>query len=163
MKVVMSLLLVLPLLLLFSGVAFAQNILVDDVATELVCQCGCGSVLNACVHQECASRTAMLASISQQISASKSKEEIIQGFVRQYGEQVLSAPTKKGFNLTAWITPFVALAAGALLLYSLLRLWVSRGKEPVVVASTPKAQANNDKYRQRLEQELEEFGREGRA
>ena len=44
----------------------------------------------------------------------KSKPEVLQAMVAQYGERILAAPTKEGFNLTAWIIPFVMLVAGGL-------------------------------------------------
>jgi len=59
------------------------------------------------------SRDGMLTLIEQKLAKGESATGIVQFFVAQYGEQVLSAPTKKGFNLTAWITPFVAILAGA--------------------------------------------------
>jgi cytochrome c-type biogenesis protein CcmH/NrfF len=72
---------------------------VDDIAKELICQCGCYAVLNNCTHGECMVRDGMLKSIEQQLTDGGSKEQVIRTFVSQYGEAVLSIPVKKGFNL----------------------------------------------------------------
>src|SRR5574341_547112 len=40
----------------------------------------------------------------------KTREEIQAYFVSRYGEFVLLAPPKRGFNLLVWVLPFVALA-----------------------------------------------------
>jgi len=47
-------------------------------------------------------------------------------------------------------------AAGGVALYFLLKLWVGRGRAPVPVSTVPPGE--EEKYRQRLEQELKNFG-----
>lgn len=140
----------------FVSAVLAEDTTVDDVGKELICMCGCGSVLINCVHIECSVRESMLATIRSQLSQGKSKGEIVQYFVRQYGEEVLAAPTKEGFNLTAWILPFAALAAGGGLVYWLIKTWVSRGKEESVVSEEDSKV--DEKYRRRVEAELKKFG-----
>lgn len=147
-------------LLLPALAGAASPVDVDNAARELVCQCGCNMVLNQCNHAECSSRDAMLTSISKQLDGGRTREQIVAGFVAQYGERVLSAPTKEGFNLTAWVTPFVAILAGAILIYLLLRAWVARGRlsEPVT-AGPGTSRGSDEEYRRRLERELDEFSR----
>jgi len=142
--------------LLWAVPALAQGPTADGVASKLVCQCGCGSVLTNCPHVECGSRAEMYASINQTLSRGLDEPQIVQAMVLQYGEQVLAAPTKKGFNLTAWLTPIAFLLAGGVALYFLLKLWVGRGRAPVPVSTVPPGE--EEKYRQRLEQELKNFG-----
>ena len=43
-----------------------------------------------------------------------------------YGETLLAAPTKKGFNLTAWVTPFLAILVGGCLVVLTLIRWTKR-------------------------------------
>ena len=54
---------VLPLVMgkAFASPATAQSITptIDDVGSRVICMCGCGSVLNNCVHQECMERDEM--------------------------------------------------------------------------------------------------------
>ena len=138
---------------LSTSTVSAYSLTIDDVADELICQCGCGMVLSACSHPVCASRDAMTASIEGQIAQGKSKEQIIQSLVDLYGEQVLSSPTKRGFNLIVWIAPFIALLIGGVMVYFTLKKWVGRGK----LAFEAEKGEDDSEYGQRVEQELEEF------
>jgi cytochrome c-type biogenesis protein CcmH len=49
--------------------------------------------------------------------------------VAQYGEEVLAAPPKHGFDLLAWVIPGVVLVGGAGLAAALAVSW-SRGRRP---------------------------------
>jgi len=152
----------LPIVLLLVGalsfsVASADSLTVDEVADELICQCGCGMVLSECNHAVCEWREDMKASIEDQIAEGKSKGQIVQSFVELYGEQVLSSPSKRGFNLTAWIAPFVALLLGGVFIYFTLKKWIKRGKFSYEVE---KGEYDTE-YEQRIDQELEEFKKRG--
>ena len=49
-------------------------------------------------------------------------QEIVDAFVDQYGETVLMAPKKEGFNLAGYLVPGFAISAvGALIAWMLLR------------------------------------------
>ena len=126
-----------------------------EVAQKLICQCGCLSILNNCSHAECQSRETMLGIIKQKITQGQSAEQIVQGFVSQYGEAVLAEPPKKGFNLTAWLFPFVGLAVGTAAVYIALRKWVRRRESSVSVV--PESEQNDEEYRRQLEKELRDF------
>ncbi len=155
MKLKMPLVLCLLFLgLFFTPPAVAQGATVGEISKELVCQCGCNLVLANCNHSECHSVAAMTSSIEEQLAQGRSREEIIQSFVEQYGEQVLAAPTKSGFNLIAWVTPFIALVAGGGVAYFVLRTWLLKGRQPPAAYETG---AEDEEYRRRLEEELEEF------
>jgi cytochrome c-type biogenesis protein CcmH len=74
----------------------------------------------------------MRAIVREQVAAGKSPQEIKDYFVSKYGEWVLLAPTTKGFSLVVWTGPFVALLAGLVLGFFILRGWTKRKKpEPV--------------------------------
>ncbi len=58
----------------------------------------------------------MRAVIREWIAAGDSKSEIKAKLVDQFGERVLAAPPKKGFNLIAWVLPIAGIViAGGLL------------------------------------------------
>ena len=65
--------------------------------------------------------------ISARIAAGDTKSEIKQKLVDQFGPAVLAEPSKHGFNLLAWVLPFVGLALGAVVLGVLAWRW-SRGR-----------------------------------
>jgi len=136
---------------------------IDDITDQLMCQCGCNLVLSPCNMMDCGPAADMTERIRQELAAGRSEDEIIAGFVADYGDQVLSAPTKEGFNLVAWITPFGALVVGAGLVYLLVQAWARRGSRPQPVPPSPQGAVGDEAYRRRLERELEEFARrEGR-
>jgi cytochrome c-type biogenesis protein CcmH len=132
---------------------------VDDVARELICDCGCGKMLNVCEMQSCAG--AMKKLIRKKIAAGWSKERIIRYFVRLYGERILAVPTKRGFDLTAWITPFLAMAIGGLAIYLVIIRWVKiRGKgEKKNKPGSKRSGEVESKYEKKLDKELKDFDR----
>ncbi len=140
--------------LFFATPAVAEGPTVGNISKELVCQCGCGMVLDNCDHAQCASRERMTASIEEQLAQGKSKGEIIGLFIEQYGEQVRAVPSKSGFNLIVWVVPFVALAAGGVVVSLVIRTWGRKGRRFPVTYETG---AEDEEYRRRLERELEEF------
>lgn len=134
---------------------------VSDVEKELMCQCGCSMVVNTC---QCGTADQMRALIGEKIDGGQSKNEIIDYFVAQYGETVLSVPTKKGFNLVVWVLPFAAIAGGGAALYFILRTWVLKGKAQMeAVIPQPGHEEDGDEYREKFEQELQDFRREDDA
>ena len=143
----------LLLFLLFISPVRADSTAVNDIAEQLICQCGCGRVLNSHV---CDTQEAMVTLIEQKLAQGQSEEEIIQFFVAQYGEQVLASPSKQGFNLMVWITPFAALLFGGGVIYIVLKKWVKRGKIQQTNATT-EAEEGDEEYQRQLEKELEEF------
>ena len=140
--------------LLYVSPVRADSAMVADISKQLVCQCGCNMVLLNCSHAECSSRESMTALIVQQIEQGQSEEQIIQLFVTQYGEQVLTEPPKRGFNLMAWITPFAAILAGGGVIYVALKKWVRRGGQIKIAVDD---EEGDEEYRYRLDQELAEF------
>lgn len=126
----------------------------DDVARELMCQCGCGYTLDACGKaMDCDVSAQMYATIEEALAIGETKQEIIDAFVAQYGETVLAAPTKGGFNLSAWLVPFLAVGAGGAFASWLLRNWVRRGAaQPVDARDGPPEQLGH--YEERVEEDL---------
>lgn len=145
------------LVLLTPAVVYAAT--KDDIAKEVICQCGCTLLLSNCNHIECMSRDAMLKIIDQKLGQGQTQEQVIQFFVNDYGEQVLASPPKRGFNLTAWIAPFAAILLGGVVIFFALRKWVKRSELP----PEPEIAAGEEEttYRERLEKELGQFAERG--
>jgi len=145
-------------LLLFAfGVLSAATVKpkMEDIASKLSCFCG------GCPHlvvSQCGCSVAdkIMADIQKKIDAGMSEPQIINGYVAQYGNTILSAPPKKGFNLTAWLLPFFAFFVGAGVLFTYLKR--QRNEEPSS-PSEPKPQEpsreEEQQYRKQLERELE--------
>jgi cytochrome c-type biogenesis protein CcmH len=58
-----------------------------------------------------------------------SKQRTLDWLVQQYGEEVLAAPPKHGFDLLAWVIPGAVLVGGAGIAAALAISW-SRGRRP---------------------------------
>lgn len=129
----------------------------DSVAGNLMCQCGCGLTVLACGDtMDCTPGDQMKAIIRKQLTDGKTGGEIIAYFREVYGEAVLSAPTKSGFSLTAWVTPFAAIAFAGVALGGFIWAWTSRrGSRPGTPPEGPSEKRRRDRYAERVERELE--------
>src|SRR5579863_3150480 len=96
------------------------------LGTKLMCMCGCGQILTQCNHINCPSSGPMLKELDAHVSKGEADDLIIQDFVQEYGEKVLSEPPAKGFNSIAWYIPGVAFAIGLGIVITLIRLWRQR-------------------------------------
>ena len=54
----------------------------------------------------------MRRTVREKLAEGSSRDEVLQFFVERYGEDVLAAPPKSGFNLLAWLVPPLALLLG---------------------------------------------------
>ncbi len=127
---------------------------VDEVAKDLICTCGCGKMLNAC---EMESAKQMKVLIGEMIDQGQDRNQILSYFVEQYGESVLAAPTKRGFNLTAWVIPFVAMGIAVGVIYFVMAKWVLKGKTRKRRGKKTHPGPEEDKYTRKLKKELKEF------
>jgi cytochrome c-type biogenesis protein CcmH len=119
-----------------------------DLEAELVCPV-CETTLdqsNAPVAQR------MKLFIRERIAAGDSEDEIKDALVAEFGPGVLATPPKSGFGLLAWLLPLGALAAGALVVGSLVWVWSRR--RPAGAASEPPLDADLER---RLDEELARF------
>jgi cytochrome c-type biogenesis protein CcmH len=91
--------------------------------------------------------------ISARIAAGDSKSEIKRKLVAQFGPAILAEPSKHGFNLLAWVLPFVGIGLGALGLGVLAWRW-SRSREP---AAAPEGALLDPELDRRVDEELARF------
>jgi cytochrome c-type biogenesis protein CcmH len=138
---------------------YAQS--AGEIAKELICMCGCTAVLDNCTHEECMVRDAMITTIKEKLAKGQPREEIVQFFVTQYGEEVLSSPPKRGFNLTAWLLPFAGIISGGIVVGVLIKKWVRLGRNTIPVVTNDLSEGKNAEYERRLEQELKDFDMRG--
>ena len=64
--------------------------------------------------------------IRERLEAGEGPEAIRAYFVERYGEWILLAPKREGFNLLVWVLPFLGMVGGAVGLFLTLRRWVKR-------------------------------------
>jgi len=72
----------------------------------------------------CESAKKLTAEATGYLAQGLDKKGVLAAFTAKYGEQILAAPTKSGFNLTAWILPFAALFFAGMAIAFALRRWV---------------------------------------
>ena len=125
------------------------------VEERLTCQCGCGLTVHTCNHLQCSFAVPVKTDIAQSLAADQSLEEILDRYVDEYGEKILSSPIPRGFNLLAWIAPYVAVLIGGVWILLTGRRWRRRASSGVKAVAANSAYS--DEVRQRLQRELEGF------
>ncbi len=159
-RVIRSFVLFVFLSLLFSGSVLAVTVdekykpLYDELSDKFMCLCGCGSTIKTCPHEDCGFAIPFKKELAERVQRGETKEQIINYFVGKHSQQILSAPPKKGFNLTAWITPFAAIVVVGLLMKKIIDKWTIRQKSE---DRSQKTEGVEDKYKKMLKKELEEF------
>jgi len=83
-----------------------------ETCDRLICQCGCNEQLSVCAMQNCSSAVPMRAEIRERLLKGEGVDAIVESFAARYGKNVLSAPMMKGFDVAAWVMPFLILCLG---------------------------------------------------
>ena len=138
-----------------SGIAQGGAFL-SDLENALMCKCDdkCGKVLVNC---NCSTADKTRKTIQKQLESGLTVEQIIESYVEKYGETVLSSPTKSGFNLTAWITPFAALMGGGLSIRQIIKSWTQRKRGAIETKKTSQSKETQNKYSLQLQKELDKL------
>ena len=116
------------LVLLFASVALAPTAVsaaprasLPDIEDEVMCPI-CGTLLELSEAPQ-ADRERVF--IRDLIAQGKSKDQIKDALVAEYGEQVLATPEGSGFDLSAYVIPIVAFLLAAVALVLAVRRWRS--------------------------------------
>lgn len=97
----------------------------SDIEDEVVCPT-CRTTLDMS-NAPVADR--MRAFIRARIAAGDSKAEIKSRLVDEFGEGVLAAPPKRGFDLLAWLLPLAGIAAAGIAVAVAARRWARSRRE----------------------------------
>jgi cytochrome c-type biogenesis protein CcmH len=119
------------LLALAPGVAASEpRASLPDIEDEVMCPT-CGVPLGQAFSPQ-AERERRF--IRHQIALGKTKEQIKQALVSEFGERVLATPRDEGFDLVAYLVPAIAVGlAAAAILFGLLR-WRRNSPDPATPA-----------------------------
>jgi len=108
----------------------------------------------------------MLKELDQHVAGGEADDLIIQDFLQEYGEKVLSAPPSTGFNSIAWYIPGVAFVLGLGIVVVVIRLWRQRDIARLAAApgapastATPASEARDaqlERARQQADRETED-------
>jgi cytochrome c-type biogenesis protein CcmH len=162
------------LVLLISAVArVAHADPLDDEARRIGKQLQCPVCSGAAVSDSPSELAGQMRSVIRaKLEAGESEEQIIAYFVERYGDSVLIEPPRRGIGLAVWIAPIGVLAAGAFLLWRILRAWLRPGPLPALTSgSSPVTPYRNGSVHaddpasvstvDRARAELERFRQEG--
>jgi cytochrome c-type biogenesis protein CcmH len=110
----------------------------DALERRIHCQCGCTLDVFTCRTTDfsCQVSPAMHRDVVALVQGGYSAQEIIDAFVGTYGQRVLMAPTKSGFNLVAWFTPGIALLVGAAAVAIIVRRLKTRSSGKTATPAT---------------------------
>ena len=97
----------------------------DELERGLKCACPCKLDVFTCrtTDFQCGISPAMHSDVVRLVDGGYSADEIVAAFTTVYGERVLMAPVKEGFNIAGYVVPFITVGIGATMLVSLLRRW----------------------------------------
>lgn len=136
--------------------------LFKNLSGKLACLCGCGTTLIACPHDSCSFAIPTRKAILKMIDNGMPSKQIIAKLVSTRGERILAAPTFSGFNLVAWLTPYIAILIVGTGIILLMRSWVGKQKLASATQSQSDGSAEetideDDPQYKRLRDELEQF------
>ena len=146
--------LVVALAVVSPAAASEQNPTLPELERELICPT-CHESL-AASSSPIADR--MRAFIRARIAAGDTKSEIKAKLVDQFGESVLAAPPKSGFNLLAWLLPLAGIVVAATILGVLAYRWSRGRKTPDPADPSANGRFHLDpELERRLDEELAHF------
>jgi cytochrome c-type biogenesis protein CcmH len=145
---------VVALAVVAPAAASEQHPTLPELERELICP--------TC-HESLAASSSPIADrmrefIRTRIAAGDTKSEIKAKLVDQFGESVLAAPPKSGFNLLAWLLPLIGIVLATAIIGVLAYRWSRRHKVP-----SPADPSANGRYgmdpelERRLDEELARY------
>lgn len=125
-----------------------------DVEDEVMCPV-CGTTLELASDSPQAIDEREL--IRDLIAEGRTKEEIKDELVSEFGPEVLATPSTEGFDLAAWIVPGVAVIAGACAAFIGLRRWRGASVPPAGTHAPGNEGGESDSDRERLDADLKRY------
>jgi cytochrome c-type biogenesis protein CcmH/NrfF len=143
----------------------SQAVRFEKLGGKIMCTCSCGQMLLKCNHVGCPNSSKMIAQLHDQLgdgrpgssavakSEAKSDEDVLNFFRTEWGVTAVVEPSQHGFELLAWILPFVGLIAGTILLVIVVAKWKRRPAQ--VSAADAVLDPHMDALRARARRETE--------
>jgi cytochrome c-type biogenesis protein CcmH len=124
----------------------------DNTAYEVASQLRCVVCQNLSVADspsEMAQQMRVI--VRERLAAGDRPEQVLQYFVDRYGEWILLAPRRRGFNLLIYLFPVVAVVVGFAVVGVLVARWTRRS---AAAASAPSVDpAMSERIRREMERE----------
>jgi len=140
----------LLVILLLAGIsvqsvrAEIEEARVMEVAKGLACLCGdCPNrPLDEC---RCGFAGQQREKIAKGLEAGMTKDQVIAGFVTDFGERIFVTPPAEGFNLLAWFMPVFGILIGGYAVKTVLRGWSRDAVRSAPAAESKLSQVDRDK------------------
>ena len=148
--------LVAALALAGSALAATERPTLVDLEDEIMCPT-CGTTLD---QSSSPIALRMKDFIEARIAAGDSKREIKDALVAEFGEQVLAAPPRRGFNLLAWVLPLAGLGLAAAALGVAAWRWTAAREPGDAGVADPRANGRapiDVELERRVDEELARF------
>ena len=144
------LLLLLPLAFLVAQTASEKpSVDVRRVGTRLQCQCGCKDSVATCSMLECGFSKPAKERIARMQAVGMSDEQIIQAFIRDYGQSIYLAPP----SAVGWIVPYVSVGIGLLIIWAFIKKY----RKPKPLPELGRIEIDDpelEKYKDQIEKDL---------
>jgi cytochrome c-type biogenesis protein CcmH/NrfF len=113
-----------------------QRASLPDIEDEVMCPI-CGTTLELSNSPQADRERAL---IRELIAAGKSKQQIKDELVAEYGDDVLAEPDDNGFDLTAWVLPLIGLLAAMIGVAVALGRWRRSARRKGADATAPEGE-----------------------
>lgn len=129
---------------------------IQAIEKKLRCSCGCGLDIYTCrtTDFQCTYSPALHKDVLRLAGQGKTAQQIIDEFVKQYGEAALMAPPKRGFNLLGYLVPGALILAAAGFLLWMLSRWTREARAAAPLSPVVPPSATPDEL-ERLRRELD--------
>jgi cytochrome c-type biogenesis protein CcmH/NrfF len=136
-----------------AAAAPAPQTTTNAIEAEVMCPV-CGTLLELAESPQAKREKVFVAKL---VAEGKSKSEVKDALVAQYGPSVLALPKASGFDLSAYLVPILTLAIALVVLtFSVLR-WRRSGRDEQPSASQAAADAPQGEDAERLEADLSRY------
>jgi cytochrome c-type biogenesis protein CcmH/NrfF len=126
---------------------------VNAIEAEVMCPI-CGTLLELAESPQAKREKIFVAKL---VAEGRSKAEIKDALVAQYGPSVLALPKASGFDLSAYLVPILALAIAVVVLAFSVRRWRRSGRANEPSAKDAEANAPQGEDAERLEADLSRY------
>jgi cytochrome c-type biogenesis protein CcmH len=143
------------ILIAFTAAALAQtasekpSLDVRRVGARIACQCGCKDSVATCSMLECHFSKPAKERIAQMQSGGTADGDIVQAFIKDYGQGVYLAPP----NAFGWIVPYAMVGVGLVGIW----LFLKKYRQPQPAAQVGPIEIDDpalEKYKDQIEKDL---------
>jgi cytochrome c-type biogenesis protein CcmH len=151
-RLALTALLALVLVAPVPATAATPQTSLSEISSEVMCPV-CGTLLELAESPQALREKAF---VSRLVGEGKSKDQIKDALVAEYGSEVLALPQGSGFDLSAYLVPVIAFAIAAIALAVGVLRWRRAGRRSDG-ERPPRADGPSDEDAERLDADLARY------